>query len=145
MSSSASPAAPGPIALIGGSSFLDSSYLSSYTPLTIPTPHGSAIVHASPSRSIFFVQRHEASPSHPYSPPHLINKRSIMAALQQLGVTTVVGFGSVGSLKAAIPVGQLVIPDDFYDVDPTSMFDYDKRGHMSAPHTRRAPQRAGRA
>ena len=128
--SSSSPAR-GPIALIGGSSFLDSSYLSSFTPITVPTPHGPCIVHCNASRSLYFIQRHHANPSYPYSPPHLINKRSIIAALLQLGVTSIVAFGSVGSLKPSIPVGQLVIPDDFYDVEPVTLFEYEPKGHMS--------------
>jgi len=123
----------GPIALIGGSSFLESHYLASFTPLTIQTPHGPAIVHANSvsSPSIYFIQRHAANPHEPYSPPHLINKRPIMAALKQLGCVKVIAFGSVGSLKKTIPVGSLIIPDDFYDIEPFSMFDFDKRGHMS--------------
>ena len=134
MAAPASSLPPGPIALIGGSSFLESSYLSSFTPRTVSTPHGSCIVHANASQSLYFVQRHHANPDYAYSPPHLINKRSIMTALLELGVSTVIAFGSVGSLKPAIPVGQLVIPDDFYDADPVTLFDYEPKGHMSAAH-----------
>jgi 5'-methylthioadenosine phosphorylase len=129
--SAASPAA-GPIALIGGSSFLESHLLSSFKPLTVHTAHGPAIVHSNSSSSLYFIQRHAANPAQTYSPPHLINKRAIVAALQQLQVTVVVGFGSVGSLRRDIPVGQLLVPDDFYDTEPVSLFEYDKRGHMSA-------------
>ena len=128
------------MALIGGSSFLESSYLASFTPLVVSTPHGPAVVHVNPSQSLYFVQRHTANPAQPYSPPHLINKRAIMAALSQLSVRSVVAFGSVGSLKLSIPVGQLLLPDDFYDAEPVSMFDFDKRGHMSDHHTHHTQQ-----
>ena len=130
-----SKAAQGPIGLIGGSSFLESTYLSTYAVHTVHTVHGAVLVHSNPARSIHFVQRHHASPHHEYSPPHLINKRAIVSALQQLQCVRVIGFGSVGTLRPAeIGVGRLVVPDDFYDIEPVSMFDYDKRGHMSA-HT----------
>lgn len=144
-------AAQGPIALIGGSSFLESTYLSTYTQHTVHTQHGSVLVHSNPTRSIHFIQRHHASPHHPYSPPHLINKRAIVAALSQLGCVRVIGFGSVGTLRPAeVGVGRLVVPDDFYDIEPVSMFDYDKRGHMSAhlhtsnTHTQRRGRLEGR-
>ena len=130
-------AAQGPIALIGGSSFLESTYLSNYAVHTVHTAHGSVLVHSNPARSIHFIQRHHASPHEPYSPPHLINKRAIVAALSALGCVRVIGFGSVGTLRPAeVGVGRLVVPDDFYDIEPVSMFDYDKRGHMSVKHTR---------
>ena len=126
----------GPIGLIGGSSFLESTYLSAYAVHTVHTAHGAVLVHSNPTRSIHFIQRHHASPHHPYSPPHLINKRAIVAALSTLGCVRVIGFGSVGTLRPAeIAVGRLVVPDDFYDIEPVSMFDFDKRGHMSVTHT----------
>jgi len=132
----AAPITQGPIGLIGGSSFLESTYLSTYAVHTVHTPHGSVLVHSNPTHSIHFIQRHHASPHHEYSPPHLINKRAIAAALSQLGCVRVIGFGSVGTLRPAeIAVGRLVVPDDFYDIEPVSMFEYDKRGHMSVNST----------
>jgi len=76
------------------------------------------------------VQRHEANPLKPYTPPHLINKRGIIQALQKLGVGTIIGFGSTGSLKPKIPVGTLLVPDDYMcPAYPISFFD-DARGHI---------------
>ena len=142
-SASAGSAASGPVALIGGSSFLESHLLSAFKPLTVHTAHGPAIVHSNSAGSLYFIQRHAANPAESYSPPHLINKRAIVAALQQLQVTLVVGFGSVGSLRRDIPVGQLLVPDDFYDTEPVSMFHYDKRGHMSVQQLRPQQRRRG--
>jgi purine nucleoside phosphorylase len=80
------------LALIGGSSFLESSALTSFIRREISTPHGPVLVYAAPSinadgsSNIYFVQRHAANPDadKKYSPPHLINYRAIVTALQQL-------------------------------------------------------------
>jgi purine nucleoside phosphorylase len=45
-------------------------------------------------------------------------------------VSHVIGFGSTGSLKKTIPVGQLIIPDDWIHFQPISTFGYEKGGHV---------------
>jgi purine nucleoside phosphorylase len=61
----------------------------------------------------------------------LINRKAIITALHSLGVTQIIAFGSVGTLKKTIPLGTLVVPDDFLaPAFPTSFFDYSARGHM---------------
>ncbi len=135
MSSDSAPAPfafEGPLGLIGGSSFLESQALAAFRPVHVITSYGRCILHTNADRSIYFVQRHAADPDHPYSPPHLINKQAIIAALHSLGVHMIIAFGSVGALKRSIPVGSLMIPDDFLDITlkPVSMFEYSKAGHL---------------
>jgi len=85
-------AAPSPsasvskLAIIGGSSFLDSAKLADFALRTVDTPHGSVQLRTSPSGAVVFVQRHAANPQQgkEYSPPHLINYKAIAKALQQL-------------------------------------------------------------
>jgi 5'-methylthioadenosine phosphorylase len=120
-----------PIAFIGGSSFLESALLSSFKCLTFTTSYGAANIYVNDNRTIYYVQRHAANPHHEYSPPHLINHRATMSALHQCGIRYIIAFGSVGSLKKSLPVSSLVVPDDYYDPTPISMFEYDKRGHLS--------------
>ncbi len=92
MSASVPPVVVQRLALIGGSSFLDSSALSSFVRREVQTPHGAVLLYAHPhtnadgSSNIYFVQRHAANPDgdKKYSPPHLINYRAIAKALQQL-------------------------------------------------------------
>lgn len=120
------------LGLIGGSSFLESTYLRSFEVSIIDTPHGAVIVRSNPDKSILFIQRHAAdpNPAHTYSPPHLINYKAIALAFKQLQVSHVVAFGSVGSLKKTLPVGQLLVPDDWIHFTPISTFDYAKGGHV---------------
>jgi hypothetical protein len=78
------------LALIGGSSFLESSALRGFERREVHTPHGAVVVHAQPTTNerttLYFVQRHAANPDpeKAYSPPHLINYRAIATALKQL-------------------------------------------------------------
>ena len=49
------------------------------------------------------------------TPPHRINYRSNMKALQKLGVRFVYAVAAVGSCHRSYRVGDLVLPDDFID------------------------------
>lgn len=119
-----------PLLLIGGSSFLASSYLSAFRPVSVATPFGVCQLSCNAERSIYFVQRHAANPAHTYSPPHLINHKAIMTAAKQLGVERIIAFGSVGSLKKSLNCGTLVVPDDHFAQVPITLFEYSKQGHV---------------
>jgi len=118
------------LAIIGGSSFRESKYFKHFELFQINTEYGPVQLRKNKEGTVFFVQRHEANPLKPYTPPHLINKRGIIQALQKLGVGTIIGFGSTGSLKPKIPVGTLLVPDDYMcPAYPVSFYD-DARGHI---------------
>jgi purine nucleoside phosphorylase len=80
----------------------------------------------------------------PYSLPHLINRRAIVTALRQEGVTKVVGFGSVGGLKAEYGPGTVTVCDDFFQLwtatclndDASAHIGTAQRGRHAARHTR---------
>jgi 5'-methylthioadenosine phosphorylase len=61
---------------------------------------------------VVFLPRHGRG--HVYSPSS-INYRANIAALKQLGVTDLVSLSAVGSLKAELPPGTFVLPDQFID------------------------------
>ena len=61
---------------------------------------------------IFFLQRHGSPRA---IPPHLINYRANLWALQSLGVTDVVAINAVGGISASMRPGRLVIPDQLID------------------------------
>ncbi len=50
--------------------------------------------------------------------PHLINHRANLKALQEWGVSEVVGVNSTGSLRQDLPPGIILIPDDFIMLSP---------------------------
>lgn len=97
-------------AIIGGTSLLDSSLFSSWKKRYIKTPYGNVRVKA--GNNAVFLQRHGSPPV----PPHTINHRANILALQKVGVHKIVSINSVGSLKTSIRPGTLLIPDDFLSV-----------------------------
>ena len=62
--------------------------------------------------TIYFLQRH----GHPRSiPPHRVNYRANLWALQSVGVTEVVAINAVGGISPQMRPGRLVIPDQVVD------------------------------
>eukprot|EP01116_Phalansterium_solitarium_P002058 TRINITY_DN11911_c0_g1_i1.p1 TRINITY_DN11911_c0_g1~~TRINITY_DN11911_c0_g1_i1.p1 ORF type:complete len:261 (+),score=40.14 TRINITY_DN11911_c0_g1_i1:37-783(+) len=119
---------PPMLGIIGGSSLLNSSYFSSAEQRVVQTSFGKALLYF--GNGFVFCQRHHADPDKEYSQPHLINKKAILSAFQSSGVTRVIAFGSVGSLKPDIPVGTLVLPDDFFNLWEQTSFFEDNRSHL---------------
>ena len=75
------------------------------------------------------VFRHEGPRG--YVPPHLIDHEANFRLLLDAGCDRVLAVCSVGSLRAEIPVGTLLCPDDFIALDsPVTTFD-DERGHIA--------------
>src|ERR1041385_4338344 len=61
---------------------------------------------------LLFLSRHGEAHS---IAPHEIDYRANIAALLELGVTRVLATNAVGSLRTDLPVGSLVVLDDFID------------------------------
>jgi purine nucleoside phosphorylase len=57
----------------------------------------------------------------------------------------VLAFGSTGSLKKTLPVGTLLVPDDWMHFAPISTFEYAKGGHVSDTHVMHCSSHATRA
>jgi 5'-methylthioadenosine phosphorylase len=56
-------------------------------------------------------------------PPHMVNHRANIFALEQAGARSMVGINSVGALRKDMPIPSIVIPDDFFDLNPPTFFD----------------------
>lgn len=80
----------------------------------VETPFGQADIFSLEGDldDVFFLPRHGASHS---IPPHRINFRANIKALQQLGVERVLATCAVGSINETMPPGSLVIVDQFLD------------------------------
>ncbi|MEO5340067.1 MAG: MTAP family purine nucleoside phosphorylase [Magnetococcus sp. MYC-9] len=117
------PHAPS-LALIGGTSLLESALFRHATPREVTTPYGTVILLE--QDGLLFLQRHGLQR---YTPPHRINHHANLHALQQAGVDRVLAVGSVGSLRPELPPGSLVVPDDFYAPHLSPTFFDDQRGH----------------
>lgn len=119
------------LAIIGGSSFIKSKHMSGFESFQVETPHGPVILHTNAAKTIYYVQRHAADPNHPYSPPHSIPKKAIVHALKSEGCSHVVAFGSCGSMKHTLPVGSILVPDDYVNPwNPITFFDHSVDGHI---------------
>lgn len=102
------------VGIIGGSGF--------YSLLDAPQEHLPDTPYGSPSgpvttgtmagRLVAFVPRH--GPGHRY-PPHLVPYAANLWALRSLGARQVVSLSAVGSLRADLPTGTLVVPDQIVD------------------------------
>lgn len=62
--------------------------------------------------AVGFLPRHARNHS---IPPHLINYRANIWALQSLGVDKIIAVNAVGSLLREVPPGSIVLVDDFLD------------------------------
>ena len=71
------------------------------------TPFGA--VHFKTDGTSIFLQRHGSE----LVPPHRINHRANIRAMNDLGARSIIAINSVGSLKIALKPGTFIIPDDF--------------------------------
>jgi 5'-methylthioadenosine phosphorylase len=81
-------------------------------PKTIKTPYGSSVVLSSPDGRFVVVPRH--GPGHSV-PPHMINYRAMIAALDKMGVEKVIATSAVGSMNREFKVGEVGLVGQFLD------------------------------
>ena len=62
-------------------------------------------------------------------PAPLVDHRANVTALCELGCGRVLALASAGSLRADLPVGSFLCPDDFYAPETAPSFYVDPRGH----------------
>lgn len=102
------------IGVIGGSGFY--SFLSGARPVEVETPFGlpsePPLVGEVNGREVAFIPRHGAD--HRF-PPHRVSYRANLWALRHLGVRQVLGPCAVGSLRASLTPGTMVVPDQYVD------------------------------
>ncbi|MBF0127723.1 MAG: MTAP family purine nucleoside phosphorylase, partial [Magnetococcales bacterium] len=115
------------IALIGGTSLLESHRFRDASTRRILTPHGAVTLLE--QNGLLFLQRHSLGS---YTPPHLINHKANIHALCQAGVKRVLAISSVGSLRRDLPPGAFMIPDDFFAPHINISYFEDARGHQTS-------------
>lgn len=81
-------------------------------PRVVATPYGKAKVYLRPGGEYAVIPRHGAVHS---SPPHGVNYRANIAALEQIGVRQVVATSAVGSMNQSFRVGDMGLVDQFLD------------------------------
>jgi 5'-methylthioadenosine phosphorylase len=102
------------IGVIGGSGLY--AFLDDAQEISVETPYGPpsdpVVVGDVNGRRVAFLPRHGTD--HRF-PPHLIPYRANLWALRSLGVQQVLAPCAVGGLKATLPAGSLVVPDQVVD------------------------------
>ncbi len=102
------------IGIIGGSGLYN--ILKDTTDRDIKTPYGDPSGKVEIGKvngvEIAFLPRHGKKHS---IPPHKVNYRANIWALQSLGVTRILTVSAVGSLKEELPPGDIIMPDQFID------------------------------
>lgn len=80
---------------------------------------------------IVFLQRHGKPRS---LPPHQINYRANIWALQHLGVTHIVALNAVGGMQPSMTPGTLVLPDQLIDYTWGRLHTFDEGGDSAPRH-----------
>lgn len=114
------------IALVSGTSILHAPIFSGWTPLTVETKYGPVSLRTRGEHAV--LNRHGDGPAP--LPPHRINFRANLAALEQLGFGDVVSFNSVGSLQPRLAPGTFVSCSDYVGLQqgPATYFDDELKG-----------------
>lgn len=139
------------IGVFGGSGFYE--LLDGADEVRVETPYGPPsgplVVGAVGGRRVAFLPRH--GPGHRY-PPHRIPYRANVWAMRSLGVTQIVAPCAVGSLRADVRPGELVVVDQLVDRTSGRAHTYydDRAVHVSfadpyCPAARAAALAAARA
>ena len=113
------------LGIICGSVLLDTDILRGAEKRSVVTEYGT--VEASVSRELALIQRHGKG-----VPPHKINHKANIAALQMLKATKVIAFSSVGSMKKELKPGQAVVIDDYMQLTAPKTF-YDNWLRFTIP------------
>lgn len=102
------------IAIIGGTGVYDPALLTEVREESVTTPYGEAAFLRGfyQKQEVIFLNRHGKGHS---VPPHLINYRANIQALQMAGATQIIATAAVGSLNPDYPPGSIVMPDQFLD------------------------------
>lgn len=113
-------------AIIGGTGVYDVPGLE-FERRSVETEYGAVdlFIGVGPSEGLVFLPRH--GPEHT-APPHRINYRANVKALQVLGVRRVLALSTVGSLHTELPPASTVLLSNFMDFThqrPTTFYDGD--------------------
>lgn len=100
---------------------------------TVTTPYGSVEVDLVTlgKEEVVFLARHGKKHS---VPPHLINYRANMKALEQLGVKWIYATAAVGSCNESFAPGDLVVINDFLDFTKNRPVTYFEGGDAPVGH-----------
>ena len=119
------------IGIIGGTGMYDPELFSAKREIKVHTPYGEAsdlvTIGEYSGVKAAFVPRHGRGHR---IPPHKINNRANIWALQHLGVQRIIAPSAVGSLKEAFRPGDISIPDQFIDFTKNRQYTFYDGGQV---------------
>ncbi len=123
---------PHRIGIIGGSGVERPE--AGYTETVVDTPYGPALawIGEGEAADVVFLSRHGVEHD---LPPHRVNYRANIKALQLLGVDHVIASFAVGGIADDIPPGGIVAPDQIIDLTNGRDFTFFDGGESSLKHT----------
>jgi len=107
------------VALVSGTSIARSEALAGWERRTVRTPHGETAYRSGPGGMVAINRHGFERPL----PPHALNYRGYVSALEALGVEAVVSINSVGSLRGELPPGTVVSCADYVSFAPRTFVD----------------------
>ncbi|MBU4266600.1 MAG: MTAP family purine nucleoside phosphorylase [Candidatus Altiarchaeota archaeon] len=96
------------LGIIGGTSLFGTEFFKGFKEEWNETEHGKAYLLT--SEGVVFIPRHGKDRK---IPPHRINHRANIKALEMRGIKRIIGINSVGSLRKELNPGSIVVPDDY--------------------------------
>ena len=119
------------IGIIGGTGIYDPELFSAKREIKVHTPYGDAsdlvTIGEYSGVKAAFVPRHGRGHR---IPPHKINNRANIWALEQLGVKRIIAPSAVGSLKEAFKPGDISVPDQFIDFTKNRQYTFYDGGQV---------------
>jgi len=121
------------IAIIGGTGVYDPHLLGNISHIVQDTPYGSVEITVGKYEDVevAFIPRHGRKHS---VPPHLINYRANIMALNMIGVKRILATAAVGSLHGDFKPGQYVLADQFLDFTKTRQNTFYEGGKRGVVH-----------
>ena len=118
------------LAIIGGTGLYRVDWLENRKELTVATRYGRAqlVQGTYAGNQVYFLNRHGVGHA---LPPHRVNYRANIWALQELGVQRIIATAAVGSLQETIHPGSWVLIDQFIDFTksrPMTFYEGDGQG-----------------
>ncbi|MFH1403177.1 MAG: MTAP family purine nucleoside phosphorylase [Candidatus Altiarchaeota archaeon] len=98
------------IGVIGGTGLKHNMLVGDADPVEVETPYGTVSLRM--ADDFCFLPRHGLGHE---TPPHRIEHRANLKALESVGVADVIGVSSVGGLREEFRPGSIVVPSDYID------------------------------
>lgn len=91
---------------------------------TVVTPYGKPssdlMFYDIKGKTVAVIMRHGEQRN---IPPHMVNHRANISTLHQAGAKAIIGLNSVGALRPDMNIPSIVVPEDYFDLNPPTFFD----------------------